>query len=144
MVIFIAKDFSRIVMSSEKDNILEFNQCMKSDKISFIIYADIESLIRKTDGCANNPEKSSTTKIGDHIPCGYSMSTIWGFDHIEDKHTLYRGKDCMEKFCTSLREHAKNIVDFVTVNKRRIKITSRCKSTLSLWKKNSKKKFLKI
>ena len=40
------------------------------------------------------------------------MSTIWGFDHVDDKHTLYRGKDCMKKFCTSLREHAKNITDF--------------------------------
>ena len=42
----------------------------------FIIYADIESLIRKIDGCANNPENSSTSKIGEHIPCGYSISTI--------------------------------------------------------------------
>ena len=31
-------------MPSEKDNILEFNQYMKSDKIPCIIYADIESL----------------------------------------------------------------------------------------------------
>ena len=58
-------------MPSEKDNILEFNQYMKSDKMPYIIYADIESLIRKIDGCANNPENSSTTKIGEHIPCGY-------------------------------------------------------------------------
>ena len=46
----------------------------------------------------------------------------------------------MKKFCTSLREHTKNIIDFekkknVTVNKGRIKITSRCKSMLYLWKK---------
>ena len=41
-----------------------------------IIYADIESLIKKMDGCANNPENSSATKIGEHIPRGYSMSTI--------------------------------------------------------------------
>ena len=34
-------------MSSEKDNILQFNQYMKSDKISYIIYADTESLIKK-------------------------------------------------------------------------------------------------
>ena len=32
-------------MSSEKDNILEFNQYMKSDKLPSIIYADIEYLI---------------------------------------------------------------------------------------------------
>ena len=40
------------------------------------------------------------------------MSTIWGFDHIENKHTLCCGKDCIKKFCTSLREHTKNIIDF--------------------------------
>ena len=39
-----------------------------------IIYVD--SLIGKIDGCANYPENSSTTKIGEHIPCGYSVSTI--------------------------------------------------------------------
>ena len=30
----------------------------------YIIYADIESLIKKIDGCENNSEKSSATKIG--------------------------------------------------------------------------------
>ena len=44
---------------------------MKSDKMSYIIYADVESLIKK-NGCAKNP-KNSTTKIGEHISCGYSM-----------------------------------------------------------------------
>ena len=85
---------------------------MKSDKMPYIISGDMEYLIEKIDGCANNPENSSTTKIGKHIPCGYSMSTISEFDHIENKHTLYRGKDCMKKFCESLREHAKNIINF--------------------------------
>ena len=40
------------------------------------------------------------------------MSTIWAFDHIENKHTLHRRKDCMKKFCESLREHLKNVIDF--------------------------------
>ena len=40
------------------------------------------------------------------------MSTIWAFDHIESKNALYCRKDCMKKFCTSLREHTKNIIDF--------------------------------
>ena len=41
------KDFCGFVMSSEKDEILEFNQCSKSDKMPYIIYSDIESLIKK-------------------------------------------------------------------------------------------------
>ena len=40
------------------------------------------------------------------------MSAIWAFDNIENKHTFYCGKGCMKKFCESLREHAKNIIDF--------------------------------
>ena len=49
-------------MPIEKNSLLEFNQYMKSDKMPYIIYVDIESLIKKIDGCANNPEKSSTSK----------------------------------------------------------------------------------
>ena len=54
-------------MSSEKDNILDFNHYLKSDKISYIIYADIKFLLKKTDECANKLENTSTTKIGEHI-----------------------------------------------------------------------------
>ena len=106
------KDLCGIIMPSEKHKILQFDQYMKSDIMSYIIYADIESLIRKTDECANNPEKSSTMKIDNHIPYEYSMSKISGFDHIVNKHTFDSGKDCIKKFCNSLREHAKTIIDF--------------------------------
>ena len=85
---------------------------MKSDKMPYIIYADIESLIRKIDGCANNPENSATTKIGGHIPCRYSISTIWAAEHIEIKHILYLGKYHMKKVCTFLRGQVKNLIDF--------------------------------
>ena len=45
----------------------------------YVIYTDIESSIKKIDGCANSPENSSTTNVGEHIPCGYSISAIWAF-----------------------------------------------------------------
>ena len=43
----------------------------------------------------------------------------------------------MKKFCESLREHEKNIIEFenVTINKRRTKIISKCKSVLYLSKR---------
>ena len=43
-------------MPPEDTKILEFDQYQKSDKASFIIYADLESVIEKIDGCKNNPE----------------------------------------------------------------------------------------
>ena len=43
------------------------------------IYGDLECLIKKLNAYKNNPDKSSTMKIGERIPCGYSMSTIGDF-----------------------------------------------------------------
>ena len=40
------------------------------------------------------------------------MSTIWAFDHIENKHALFCRKGCMKKFCEILREYVKNVIDF--------------------------------
>ena len=43
-------------MPSEKDTLLQFNQYRKQDKMQYIIYDDMESIIKKIDGCVNNPE----------------------------------------------------------------------------------------
>ena len=52
--------------------------------MSYIIYAGIESLIKKIDGNANNEDNFSTTKIGEHIIFGFSMPTIQAFYHKEN------------------------------------------------------------
>ena len=106
------KDFCNVIVSSEGTKILEFNQNQKSDKAPFIIYADLECIIEKTDGYKNNPESSSTTKVSENIPSGFSMSTISSFKNRENMHDVYRGKNCIKKFCESLREHATNITNF--------------------------------
>ena len=63
-------------MPSKKDNVLEFNHYMKSNKMPYIIYTDMKSLIRNIDGRANNAENYSTIKIGKLTSCEYSMATI--------------------------------------------------------------------
>ena len=93
----------------------------------YIIYFDIKSLIQKIDYYKNNPEKSWTTKIGEHIPGGHSMSKIWAFNQIEKKHSWYRRENCVKKVCESLRENAKFIIDFekkkmLPLTKKRTKI----------------------
>ena len=49
------KDFCNVIMPFEDTKILEFNQYQKSDKAPFIIYADLECIIEKIDGCKDNP-----------------------------------------------------------------------------------------
>ena len=98
-------------MLSEDTRILEFNQYKKSDKAPFVIFAHLECLIEKNDGYQNNSENSFTAKVSKHIPSGFSLSTISSFKSIQNKHDVYRDKDCMKKFCESLREHTMKIIN---------------------------------
>ena len=64
------------VIRSAYTKILELNQYWKFDDKPSIMYAGFKSLIKEIDGCKNTSEKSSITKVGEHIPCGYLISTI--------------------------------------------------------------------
>ena len=113
------KLFCNIVMPSEDTKILEFNQYQKSNEAPFIIYADLECLIEKFDGCKNKPENSYTRKVGECILSGSSVSTISSFKSIENKHVVCRVKYCMKKFCKPLREH---VLDIITFKKKKMKL----------------------
>ena len=56
------KGFCNVTMPSEDIKVLEFNQYQKSDKTSFIIYADIGYRKEKIDRCKNNPENHQQQK----------------------------------------------------------------------------------
>ena len=43
----VSRNLKTRIYKNKENNILEFNQYMKSDKMSYIIYADIECLIKK-------------------------------------------------------------------------------------------------
>ena len=57
-----------IFKPSNDTKILGFNQYLKSHQALFLIYADLEWLVGKIDRCKNNPENSSTTRVGKHFP----------------------------------------------------------------------------
>ena len=98
-------------MPSEDIEILKYNNGEKSMKAPFIICADLECLLEKMSTCHNNPEKS-TTKINMHTPSGYSLFTNCSFHVTKNKLDCYRGKDCIERFCKDLKEHATKIINY--------------------------------
>ena len=89
-------------------------------KVKFIIHADLEFLLEKLSNCHNNAENSSTTKINKHKPSSYLLFTHCSFDLTTSNFECYRGKDCMERFCKGLRQHATKIINYV---KKRNEIT---------------------
>ena len=74
------------------------------------MYLNLDCLLENVSNCHNNPNKSSTIKINEHTPSGYSLLTYCSFDNTENRFSHYRGKDCMKKFCKELKEHAKRVI----------------------------------
>ena len=104
-------EYCNIEMPSPNNNLIKYNQGDKSLKLPFIIYADLECILKKIDTCQNNPDLSSTTKINQHIPSGYSIYTSCSFDKSNNKLSYYRAEDCMRRFCKDLKDHAIKTID---------------------------------
>ena len=98
-------------MSNENNKILKLNHREKSMKVSFIIYADLECLLKKMGTCHNNSKNSSTAMINKHTPSGYSLLTHSSFDLTKNKLHFYRVKNCTETFCKDLKEHATKTIN---------------------------------
>ena len=105
-------DYCNIEMPSNDNNLINYNKGEKSLKLPFIIYADLECLLEKISTCYNNPNLSSTSKINQHVPSGYSIFTNCSFDESYNNLSHYRGQDCMRRFCKHLKDNATRIVDF--------------------------------
>ena len=72
-------------------------------KITFIIYAYLESALEKLGTCHNNPKKLSTNKINKHTAPGYSLFTNCSFDTTKNKLDYCRSKNYMKNFCLDLK-----------------------------------------
>ena len=105
-------DYCYVEMPSDNNKILKYNHGEKSMRAPFVIYADLECLLKKMHSCQNNPKKSYTEKKNKHTPSGYSLFTNCSFVETKNKLGCYKGEDSMGRFCKDLREHAMKIISF--------------------------------
>ena len=96
--------YCHIELPAEDNNKLKHNHREKSLKAPFAIYADLECLLIKQKSCKNNPNESYTEIKAIHEPSGCSLDLVSSFNSKQNKHSFYRGKDCIKKFCSDLKE----------------------------------------
>ena len=53
------------------------------------------ALLLKQQSCQNNTNETYTERKAIHEPCGYLLDLVCSFDSKEDKHSFYRGNDCL-------------------------------------------------
>ena len=73
------------------------------------MYADFESILEPMQGPANDPMSSSTRGINNHVPSGWCVRNKFAYGKIESPLKLYRGEDCVKKFCEHVIGEAKRL-----------------------------------
>ena len=92
-----------------KRSTVEFYDGQNQFKVPFIMYADFEVILELIQGPSQDPEESYTKKVDQHIPSGYCVYSKFTYEKAENLLKLYRGKNCIEKFCDYLREEANRL-----------------------------------
>ena len=82
-----------------KAPIVEYLDGQFQFKVPFIMYADFESILELILGPSNNPRISTTRGMNKHIPSGWCIHSEFAYGEVKDPLALYRGKDCIKKFC---------------------------------------------
>ena len=97
-------DYCHVEMPTEDNNTLKYNHAETSLRAPFTTYADLECLLIKQEYIQNNPNECYTERKAMHEPCGCSLDLVSSFVSKQNKNSFYRGKDCIKKFCSDLKE----------------------------------------
>ena len=90
----------------KKRSTVEFYDGHYQFRVPFTMYADFESILQPTGPKQKSPEESYTTSVNQHIPSGYCIYSKFAYGEVKDPLTIYRGKDCVEKFCDYVKREA--------------------------------------
>ena len=82
-----------------KNLIVQYSDGQFQFKVPFIMYADFESILEPIQGPGNNPMISSMRGINNHVPSGWCVRSEFAYGKVENPLRLYRGEDCVKKFC---------------------------------------------
>ena len=94
---------------------VEFYDGQNQFRAPFMMYVDFEAILeliqeRVPGACAppsgGDPEESYTKKVNQNIPSGWCVYSKFAYGDIDDPLKLYKGKDCVEKFCNHIKQEA--------------------------------------
>ena len=91
-------ELARIEMPHKRP-IVEYSDGQFQLKVPFIMHTDFESILDPIQGPGNNPRISTTRGVNVHIPSGWCVHSEFAYGEVKDPLKLYRGKDCIRKFC---------------------------------------------
>ena len=87
----------------------EFYDGQNQFKVLFMMYADFEAILNPIQGRSPDPSEPYTKEVNQHIPSGFCVNSKFTYGEVENPLELYRGEDCVEKFCEYIKEEARRL-----------------------------------
>ena len=96
----------KVEMPTKSKSIPKFSDGQGQLKAPFVIYADFESILEPIDGCGNDLTIPHINHVNKHAPSGFCTYSTFAHGKVKNPLNIYRGKDCVEKFCDHMRSEA--------------------------------------
>ncbi|XP_033741829.1 uncharacterized protein LOC117328409 [Pecten maximus] len=99
----------RVKLPEEKDKWLFYKDVRKQLKVPYIIYADFEAFQVPIQGCTNDPNRSHTEKITEHVPSSFAYKVVGLTPETSKNPVVYRGPDVTEHFVDCMLKEQEEI-----------------------------------
>ena len=93
----------------QKGSTVEFCDGQDQFTVPFIMYADFESILEPILGPNPGPVGPYTSEVTKHSPSGWRVYSKFAYREVKDPLKLYRGPDCLEKFCYYIKQEANRL-----------------------------------
>ena len=70
------------------------------------MYVNFESILEPVQGLNSDPNQPYTNKVNQDNPSGWCVYSKFAYGEVKDPLKLYRGKDCVDKFCNYIKREA--------------------------------------
>ena len=102
------------VEKPNKGSTIEFYDRQNQFKVPFMMYVDFEAILAPIQGPNPDPSQAYTTKVNQRIPSGWCVYSKFAYGKVDDPLKLYRGKDCVERFCDYIKQEAHRLYHMFT------------------------------
>ena len=87
-------------------SVVEFYDGQNQLKVPFMMYVDFEAILEPMQGSIPDLKGPYTKDISQHIPSGFCVYSKFVYGEVQNPLKLYRGKNCVGKFCDYIRREA--------------------------------------
>ena len=93
---------------------ISFKNYSRKMQVRFKIYPNFEYILKKSKEFSDiNKNNSWTSKVQDHVPCGFGYKVVFADGKFTKDVVVYRGRDCVKKFIEDILnefKYCKNVM----------------------------------